>query len=301
MERHAPPALPGWISALLPPGVRRYSVSLAGLSLHVMEVGEGTPVWLQHGNPTWGFLWRQVMMQPDCAGLRLIAPDLPGLGLSSRVPPGWHTLENHAETLGALMDAVAPGPLIFCGQDWGGPIGLLAMAQRAERLAGLVVLNTTVGPPREGFKSKAFHRLARSGLTGPLLFRGLNFPQGLLHLAQGDPGSIRGEVSRAYRWPLRGIASRSAPLALARMVPDRMTHPSVAPLTRCRAFVEGYKGPAAIVWGERDPILGRLLRRTRRALPHAAVTATDAGHFLQEEVPGEIAAALRGVAEAAAP
>ncbi len=77
------------------------------------------------------------------------------------------------------------------------------------------------------------------------------------------------------------------------MVPDTMDHPSIPALNACRDFVEG---PSAIAWGDRDPILGRLRRRTERALPGATVTATDAGHFLQDEVPDAIAAAIRDVA-----
>ena len=92
------------------------------------------------------------------------------------------------------------------------------------------------------------------------------------------------------------MGNNTAPLALARMVPDSPEHPSIEPLERCQAMVEAFDGPAAIVWGERDPILGRLLRRTQRLLPNAEVTTTQAGHFLQEEVPVEIAAAIRSVA-----
>ena len=57
-----------------------------------------------------------------------------------------------------------------------------------------------------------------------------------------------GEVARAYRWPLRGRANNAAPLALARMVPDTMDHPSIPALTACRDFVEAFEGPSAIVW-----------------------------------------------------
>ena len=59
--------------------------------------------------------------------------------------------------------------------------------------------------------------------------------------------------------------------------------------------MESYDGPAAIVWGDRDPVIGRLRNRVSRLLPQAPVTSTDAGHFLQEEVPAEIATAIREV------
>jgi len=80
------------------------------------------------------------------------------------------------------------------------------------------------------------------------------------------------------------------------MTPNTLTHPSMEPLRRCQAFVEGFTGPTAIVWGDRDPILGRLRGRVQKLMPNARVTATAAGHFLQEEVPLEIADAVRFVA-----
>lgn len=79
------------------------------------------------------------------------------------------------------------------------------------------------------------------------------------------------------------------------MVPNDMNHPSIPLLEESGSAALGFDGPTAIVWGDRDPVLGRLRRRVTRQLPHAEVTVTDAGHFLQEELPGEIAAAIRSV------
>jgi haloalkane dehalogenase len=267
-----------------------------GARLHVMEAGpaSGIPVVMLHGNPTWGFLWRKVVAQLD--GVRVILPDLLGLGLSDHPrDPAAHTLEHHARLVGRALDALAPGKLIFVGHDWGGPIGLCALADRPDRLGGLVVVNTVVGPPRPGFHPSLFHRLAHTPVLGEALFRGLGFPQSALWLAQGDKSSIRGAVARAYRWPLRGLARNVAPLALARMVPDSFRHPSIEPLRRCQQLVESFRGPAAIVWGDRDPVLGRVRTFIEKLLPQAKVTRTQGGHFLQEEVPTEIAAAVRSV------
>jgi haloalkane dehalogenase len=298
-DRLPAPPLPDWLARMLP--FDRYLVEVAGgHRLHVMETGQGRPVLLLHGNPTWGFLYRKVAAALAGEPLRLVMPDLLGLGLSDHpTDPSLHTLDGHARLLGDLLDRLALDRLIFVGQDWGGPIGLRALAGRPERVAGLVILNTSVGPPREGFRPTAFHRLARAPLVSDLLFRGLDIPQRALWLVQGDRASIRGEVSRAYRWPLRGRRRNLAPLALARMVPDTLSHPSVPAMRRCEEFVASFRGPSAIVWGERDPILGRLLGRVARALPSATVVRTRAGHFLQEEVPDEIARAIREVAQRA--
>lgn len=294
-----PPELPAWLAAELP--FERCRVSVPGpaglLGLHLMEAGEGRPVLMVHGNPTWGFLYRKVTRALEGSGLRAVMPDLPGLGYSDRIPTAEHRLDSHGAWLGALIDGLDLRGIILVVQDWGGAIGMSALASRPERLAGLVVLNTVLGPPREGFKPTFFHRFARWPLISAAAFRVFGFPQTALHKVQGDPSSIRGLVARAYREPLRGLKNNAAPLALARMVPDSLSHPSIPELQRCQDFVtEGFAGPCAIVWGERDPILGRLRRRTERMLPRAEVTITEAGHFLQEEVPEQIAAAIKSVA-----
>lgn len=297
----AAPPLPPWLAPLYP--FRRALVDVGGgRRMHVALAGdENAPaVLLQHGNPTWGFLWRRVAAALQEARLRLVLPDLIGLGLSDKPrDPRAHTLEAHAAWLGSLVDALGLERLLFVGHDWGGPIGLRMLADRPATVAGLVLLNTVAGPPREGARPTAFHRFARTPLLAALAFRGLGFPQRALHRAQGDRHSIRGEVARAYRWPLRGVSRNVAPLALARMVPIDGSHPSIPGLRRCQELVEAWRGPAAIVWGDRDPVLGRARGRLERMLPHAEVVRTPAGHFLQEEVPAEIAAAVRRVAAAA--
>jgi pimeloyl-ACP methyl ester carboxylesterase len=133
-------------------------------------------------------------------------------------------------------------------------------------------------------------------LVSDIMFRGLGFPLHHLHRVQGDRASIRGDVARAYRWPLRRGTGNAAPLALARMVPDSEAHPSMAALRRGQEFLQAFGGPVAVVWGERDPILGRVVSWIEKLLPGAAVTRTPAGHFLQEEVPETVAAAVASVA-----
>jgi haloalkane dehalogenase len=294
------PPLPAFLARALP--FERSVVVAEGLRLHVMEAGpEGAPrIVLLHGNPAWSFLWRKVAALLADAPLRLVMPDLPGLGLSEKPrDPRFHTLENHARVMGALLDVLAPGRLVLAVHDWGGPIGLAALADRPGRLAGLVVTNTGVGPPREGARPTAFHRFANLPIVSGLAFRLLGFPQNALHLAQADRRSIRGDVARAYRWPLRRLADRVAPLALARMVPTREDHPSLPALRRALSVATAFDGPAAVVWGERDPVLGRALRGVASALPQAIVTRVPAGHYLQEEAPGPIADAIRDVARRA--
>jgi pimeloyl-ACP methyl ester carboxylesterase len=291
--------LPDWLERMLP--FRKSLISVEGRQMHVMESGpqEARAVLLLHGNPTWSFLWRKVALALAPSPLRLIMPDLIGLGLSEKPrDPSVHTLDFHSAQIAALIDALQLRSLIFVGQDWGGPIGIAALAATHVTLEGLVVCNTVLGPPRRSFRQTAFHRFSRLPIVSSLAFRWAQFPQAMLWSAQADRSSIRGDVARAYRWPLRAREDRVAPLALARMVPNGPEHPSIPGLRRTEAYVQAFRGPSAIVWGERDPILGRLRRRMENLLPHAKVTVTQAGHFLQEEVPLDIAQAVRHVAGA---
>ncbi|HHH31628.1 MAG TPA: alpha/beta fold hydrolase [Polyangiaceae bacterium] len=297
MHRLPAPEMPPWLEAMLPE-VERYRVDVGDYAMHVMEKGEGLPVVLVHGNPTWGFLYRRVVEalsgSPD---LRLIMPDLIGLGFSDKPASAVHQLANHTRWMRRFLEQLELERVVLVVQDWGGAIGVGGLAQLAPApRAGLVVLNTVLTPPKPGFRATAFHRFSRIPVLSELAFRGLGFPQVRLDLAQGDKSSIRGDVARAYRYPLRRFRDNAAPLALARMVPDGFDHASIEPLRACQRYVEAFDGPAAIVWGDRDPVLGRVRGWMEKLFPDAPVTRTEAGHFLQEEVPGEIAEAIRDVA-----
>ena len=293
------PALPLFIAAQLSHHRRAYSIQEgadAGRLIHYVDQGRAKerPVLLLHGNPTWSFLWRKVI--DDLEGFRAVAPDLLGLGFSDRLPKlDDHSVDRHADAVAELVCALDLEDQILVGQDWGGPIAASVGARLPERVAGLVLANTAIALPRIP-RGTAFHRFARLPMLSELVFRGLGFPQIALRFTQGDRRSIRGDVARAYRWPLRRWADRVAPLAMARMVPDGPDHPSMPALRRGQAWALGFKGPVSLVWGTRDPILGRALARHQRAFPRAEVTRTQAGHFLQEEVPDVLAGAVRELA-----
>jgi haloalkane dehalogenase len=299
--------LPSWIAEQLPAGARTHEVATRGQRMHVLvwgpasEARDAHTIVMVHGNPTWGFLWRKVIAElrsrPAGQALRIVVPDLIGLGLSTKPTKPEHSLEHHAAWLGDALDALAPGPLVIVAQDWGGPIGLGAMVDRRARLRGIVLGNTAISPPAAGFKPTLFHRLAQTPVASNVLFEWLGFPLGVLHTSQGDRSTIRGVVAKAYRWPLRKRADRAAPLALARMVPDSATrHPTLAAIGRVDALFRDVKVPIALVWGTRDPILGRVINHLERLRPDATIVRTKAGHFLQEEVPIELADAVLDVA-----
>jgi haloalkane dehalogenase len=83
------------------------------------------------------------------------------------------------------------------------------------------------------------------------------------------------------------------------MVPNGHDHPSVAELRIVQHVFETAEVPIRLVWGMRDPILGRVVNHVARLRPDATVTKTSAGHFLQEEVPGPLADAIADVVQRA--
>ena len=297
-----PPPLPGFLIPHLPFRRSVYVLETgpdAGRRVHFIDHGDpaARPVAMLHGNPTWSFLWRKVIAR--LPGFRCVAPDLLGLGLSDRLPRIQdHSVERHGMAMAELVEKLGLQGVILVAQDWGGPIAAQVGARLPERIAGVVLGNTAVSVPDHP-KGTWFHRFARMPVISDLAFRGLGVPQTVMGRVQGDRRSIRGEVARAYRWPLRTWQDRVAPLALARMVPDGPDHPSVPALRRGEAWIRSFEGPMALVWGMKDPILGRALGRHERAFPQAPVTRTGAGHFLQEEVPEVLAAAVEDVARRA--
>lgn len=293
----AAPGLPGWIRERLP--YERRAARIDGQRMTFVDHGprDGRPVLLMHGNPTWSFLWRKVIARLEGSGLRLVAPDLFGFGTSDKWRrPGDHQLERHLDALTALVDALGLEGFVSVGQDWGGPMACGVAERLPDRVAGLVIGNTGVTVPARPFRSTAFHRFSRTPIVSDVVFRGLMFPIPVLWQAQGEPRSIGAIETAAYAWPFLDPRDRAGALGLARMVPDREDHPTTPVIDRIGRFVERYEGPAAIVWGHRDPILGRGLRRHREALPHATVRESQAGHFSQEEIPELWAEAIREVA-----
>jgi haloalkane dehalogenase len=150
--------------------------------------------------------------------------------------------------------------------------------------------------PKRPIQTTWFHRFSHWPVIAPLAFYLTGFPIPILHRVQGDPKSIGPLEKRAYWYPFRKLADRAGPMALARMVPNSDDHPSLPILESIDHWARGFRGPVSLVWGRKDPILGRALYRLRDVLPQANVIETDAGHFLQEEVPHHLAQEIVRVA-----
>src|SRR3954453_12765268 len=93
-----------------------------GYRMHYVDEGEGEPVLLLHGEPTWSYLWRNII--PHLPG-RKVAPDLIGFGRSDKPEEiGWYSYDRHVASVAALVDALDLHDLTLVVHDWGGPVGL---------------------------------------------------------------------------------------------------------------------------------------------------------------------------------
>lgn len=288
--------LPDYAAASINTEYKSYFIEVEpGVKIHVLEIGAGYPIYMQHGNPTSGLLYRKVAEKLPTDQVRLIMPTMVGLGFSTKVPARQHTLDNHARWMNAALEQMDLDGVVYVGQDWGGPVGMGALALSPRMLDGVVVLNTGWTAPKEKRDISRAHALVKTPIVGEILLEVFVSIFDRLHETQGDPASFPKQVADLYGRPVRESGNQKAPLALMRMVPDSPDHPSTAPLRGIEAYVETLDVPAEIVWGMRDPIFAASLPTMRRYFPAAAVTETEAGHFLQEEVPDVIAAAVMRV------
>ncbi|MGC5616538.1 alpha/beta fold hydrolase [Georgenia sp. Z1491] len=235
-----------------------------------------------HGNPTWSYLWRELLHAGAGAGWRVIAVDQPGMGYSPRDGRRRRLAERVAD-LGALTDQLGlTAPVVTVGHDWGGVVSLGWATEHPELLAGVVVMNTAVhhdgATPIPGLLRlaghPAVHGWATSGTTA--------FLDATLALA--GPG-LTTDVRRAYRAPYRRAADRRAIADFVADIPASPDHPSHPALARIAEGTARLHVPALVMWGPRDPVfLERYLRDLLARLPHADVHRFEgAGHLLPED------------------
>ena len=280
---------PDWVDDELYPFADRW-VRARGTNVHYVDEGEGTPILMVHGNPTWSFLYREIIreLRDD---FRCVAIDLPGFGLTKPTRGfGFHAAE-HARVLAAFIGRLDLRDYILMGQDWGGPIGLAASGRDPDRVAGLVLGNTWAWSM--GRRPPA-HLWAQGigGIPGRFVVEHLNaFVQVAMRLgtARNRP---TGRVMEHYERPFPTAASRRPTWKFAREITGASTFLEEEAHATLRVLRDR---PALLPWGDRDPVFSagdrdRLASELERAEVHPL---RGAGHFIQEDAPGEIAAAIR--------
>src|SRR5690606_9493823 len=99
------------------------------------------PVVLLHGNPSWSYLYRNLISLLGRSHRR-IAPDHLGCGLSDKPQDYPYRLAGHIDNLGDFLEQMAVGRCVLVMHDWGGAIGMGWAARHADKIAGLIVMNT---------------------------------------------------------------------------------------------------------------------------------------------------------------
>ena len=285
--------LPAFALSMVDANYKSYLIEVEpGLKVHVLETGKGFPVFLMHGNPTSGFLYRKVVQSLPLDKVRVIMPTSLGLGFSSKIPASQHTLENHIRWINTVLEKLELTELVYAGQDWGGPIGMGALSLSPNLLKGAVLLNTGFNAPTINTDITPAHAIVKTPVIGELILEVFFSIFDRLGRVQGDPESWTPKIAELYGKPLYDDGNSKAPLAMMRMVTDGPTHPSTPSMDKIEKYVNTLEIPAEIVWGMNDPVLGKALTSMQQNFPNAPVTKTSAGHFLQEEVATEIADAL---------
>ncbi len=290
--------LPDYAAEFVNDDYKSYLIEVEpGIKIHVLEVGTGYPVYMQHGAPTTGFLYRHVVDELPRDQFRIIMPTMVGLGFSSQVPASQHTFDNHTRWMNEALKQLELEELIYVGHDWGGPIGMGTLVRSPELMEGAVILNTAFGAPTESGTLPTLLKVVKTPIIGELLLEGFTSAFNSMPGLQADPGSIPADVLALYERPVTESGNGKGPLAIIRMAADGPDHPTAEALRGIDAYIQELDVPSAIVWGLNDPFLGERLSEMVDQFPNAHVTESEAGHFLQEEGDGpeKIAAAVQRV------
>jgi pimeloyl-ACP methyl ester carboxylesterase len=268
---------------------RPHHLEVEGGRLHYVDEGEGPPVVLVHGTPVWSFVYRHLIADLSRTH-RVVAPDHLGFGLSDKPAEADYRPAAHARNLERLIEALGLRDVVLVVHDFGGPIGLSYAVEHPENVRALVLLNTWMwslaGTPAE----RASRML--SGAVGRFLYRRLNLsPRVLLPTLFADRSRLTPEIHRHYVDAFPSPAERQAPWVFARELMGSSGW--YEGLWRRRDRLAGL--PALVLWGMKDSAFRPdALARWREALPGARVVELpDAGHFVQEEAPEEVAREIR--------
>lgn len=278
--------VPSWLDRdLYPFTPRRFETAEGALSY--LDTGEGSPVLLVHGTPSWSLEWRGVVTAL-ARKHRVIAPDNLGFGLSDKPADAAYTPADHARRLIALVDALDLSDVTLVVHDFGVPIGMPLAVERADRVKRIVVLNGWMWS-QEGEASVArIDRVVRSRF-GRWLYLDYNVsPKVLLPGAFGDRRRLSAALHRQYLAPFARREDRTALLAMAEGLYGANAHQERLWAARARMPVTD------IVWGSADPAFGAtFLKRWREAFPAATVTElAGIGHFVAEEAPEAVVKAI---------
>jgi haloalkane dehalogenase len=251
---------------------------LDGLRLAHLDEGDGEPVVFVHGEPTWSFLWRNVLGPVRDAGFRCIAPDLAGFGRSDKpIELDWYSYDRHVAYTASLLEELDLRDATIVVHDWGGPIGLRLAVEHPERIARIVILDTGLftGHQRMTDAWIAFR---------DFVARTEDLPVGMLvrGACKNDPGD---EVIAAYDAPFPSIDAKAGARAFPLLIPQTPDAPGAAAGTRVLEALREDRRPALMLWADSDPVLPLAVGESFAASigRPAPRVIENASHFLQED------------------
>jgi haloalkane dehalogenase len=271
-------------------------LSLGGVRLHYIDEGDGDPVVMVHGNPTWSYYFRSLIAELR-HDHRVIAPDHVGCGLSDK--PGDeqydYRLSRRVDDLGALLEHLGiRGRITLVLHDWGGMIGMAYAHRHPERIGRIVVMNTAAFRMPAGKKIPWQIGIIRNTFLGPLLARGLNlFSAGLVRWCVTR--RLSAEERAGYLAPYRTWRDR---IAVLRFIQDIPLTPSDPSYEIVRGVEEGLSRfadvPMLICWGMRDFVFDEtFLAGWTERFPRAEVHRFEKAHHLVLEDEPTIPALVR--------
>jgi haloalkane dehalogenase len=261
--------------------------------VHYVDEGAGPTLLLVHGNPTWSFLYRDIIKGLRTE-FRCVALDYPGFGLSAPSPACGFTPAEHAEVVEGFIEQLGLTAITMMVQDWGGPIGFAVAIRHPDRFYRFVIGNTWAWP-KDDLRTHVFSRLLGGSLGGYLIGRRNIFvetilPRGVKRNRMPDA------VMNAYRGPFPTAESRRPMQVFPREI------------LRSRSFLADVAAglaqlrdrPALLCWPTKDFAFHEAERKRWEELfpNHRTTLLEGAGHYIQEDAAAEITAAIRAFAAA---
>ena len=265
--------------------------------MHYLDEGEGPPILMLHGNPTWSFYYRELVK-----GLRdryrVVVPDHIGCGLSDKPANYPYTLSTHIENVRRLSDHLGLDGVTLAAHDWGGAIGFGWAVRRPKRVRRLVVFNTAAFL---GGRTPLRIRVSGWPILGDITVRGLNlFAKAAIRMACNHRERMTPDVARGYLLPYDSYANRVAVLRFIRDIPLSSAVPSHSVLAEIEAGLPKLRDlPMIIFWGGRDFCFNdSFLEGWTERFPNAEVHRfADAGHYVLEDAHERILPSLNDFLE----
>jgi len=262
-----------------------------GMEMHYVDEGSGEPVVMVHGDPTWGFLYRNFILLLS-QRYRCIVPDQMGMGKSA-VPQerSLYRLEQHRANLEALLLDLNLHDITLVLHDWGGPVGLGFATRHPERIKRLVLMNTWAFAPWPGGPFPRLLEIIRSERGEAFVLKRNGYLEPALLGTTYHSEKMTTSVLEAYRAPFSTPESRLAMLCWSRDIPVQESDVSYAEMKYIEKGLSQFSEiPILLVWGMQDPVLSpSVLQRWQQLYPQAVTyELEDASHFLQEDAPERI-------------